>query len=565
MTSRRAALTRPARSVETGRHRRIALEGDRHHKPGVTMFKRAALISFVTLLAGLLGAAPALAGVGLSVSPSQLAFGEVDLHYGGSPRQSVSFYGTNPIAPTAIESAKVEGAEAARFQIVGDGCSGDQLEIAESCSIEVEFDASGERGAHSATLALATSEGALEVALSGDGATGTLTATPDPLSFAPIPYTAPGTHDEGENSESEQVEIQNSANASTRLTSTSIVGPDASSFSIQYDCGEGDVLGTSNSCGVGVRFQPVSPGPKSASLLIESDGQGGPLVVPLEGEGRNGPKLSFSATQSLLGDVALGSSAQQALGVTNAGDYPLLIQRTFLVSGTPLMFPVLTDSCSGQILYPSESCTITVGFQPTTLGEKDASLLFITNAPMIGVAGFDGVGVRGGEEPSLALTSPTTPPPDSASPAPAPPIASPPSPLDERRLVSPAALSALRAPRLYTLLGRSTLDPGADVQCPSSATSCEALSYVLAGDSSRSAASGFGRGSALLGSALVQLRGGQGAHVRVALSQHAIALLRRLGRLHVRVGVVVQADGAIVAEHSWSLRLTAAGAVARTP
>jgi hypothetical protein len=528
------------------------------------MFKRAALISSVTLLAGLLGAAPALAGGGgLSASPSQLAFGEVDLHYGGSPRQSVNFYGTNPIAPTAIESVEVQGAEAAHFQIVGDGCSGDQLEMGQGCSIEVEFDASGVRGVHAATLALATSEGPLEVPLSGDGATGTLTATPDPLSFAAIPYTAPGTHNEGENSESEQVEIQNSANASTRIATTSIVGPDASSFSIQYDCGEGDVLGTNNSCGVGVRFQPTSPGPKSASLVLDSDSQGGPLVVPLEGEGRNGPKLSFSATQSLLGDVALGSSAQQVLGVTNTGDYPLLIQRTFLVSGTPLMFPVLSDSCSGQILYPTEACTITVGFQPTTLGEKDASLLFITNAPMIGVAGFDGVGVRG-EESSLALSSLTTAAPDSTSPAPAPPIASPP-PLDERQIVSPVALSALRAPRLYALLGRSTLDPGADVQCPASAASCEALSYVLAGDSSRSSVSGFGRGSALLGSALVQLRGGQGAHVRVALSQHTVALLRRLGHLRVRVGVVVQADGEIVAEHSWSLRLSSAGVVTRAP
>jgi hypothetical protein len=531
------------------------------------MFKRAALILSVTLLAGLLGAAPALAGGGgggLSASPSQLEFGEVDLHYGGSPRQSVNFYGTNPIAPTAIESVEVRGGEAARFQIVGDSCSGDQLEMGQGCSIEVEFDASGIRGVHSATLALATSEGPLEVPLSGDGATGTLTATPDPLSFAAIPFTAPGTHNEGENSENEQVEIQNSANASTRIATPSIVGPDASSFSIQYDCGEGDVLGTNNSCGIGVRFQPTSPGPKSASLVIDSDAQNGPLVVPLEGEGRNGPKLSFSATQSLLGDVALGASAQQALGVTNTGDYPLLIQRTFLVSGTPLMFPVLSDSCSGQILYPSESCAITVGFQPTTLGEKDASLLFITNAPMIGVAGFDGIGVRSGEESSLALSSLTTAPPDSTSAAPAPPVASPP-PLEERQIVSPVALSALRAPRLYALLGRSTLDPGADVQCPANAGSCEALSYVVAGDPSRSSASGFGRDSALLGSALVQLRGGQGAHVRVALSQHAIALLHRLGRLRVRVGVVVQADGEIVAEHSWSLRLTSAGAVTRVP
>ncbi|HEX4483898.1 MAG TPA: choice-of-anchor D domain-containing protein [Solirubrobacteraceae bacterium] len=528
------------------------------------MFKRAALISSVTLLGVLLAAAPALAGVGLSASPGQLEFGEVDFHYGGSPRQSVNFFGTSPIAPTAVESAKVEGAEAASFQIVGDNCTGDQLEMGQGCSVEIVFEAGSARGAHSATLALATSEGPLEVPLSGDSATGTLTAGPDPLSFSAIPYTAPGTHNEGENSESEQVQIQNSANASTRIASTSIVGADASSFSVQYDCGDGDVLGTNNSCSVGVRFQPTSIGPKSASLVIDSDSQSGPLVVPLQGEGLNGPKLSLSTTQALLGDVALGSSAQQMLGVSNTGDYPLLIQRTFLVSGTPLMFPVLSDSCSGQILYPAESCAITVGFQPTTLGEKDASLLFITNAPAIGVAGFDGIGVRGASESSLATASATFAPGDSASPAP-PPLAASLAPTDERDLLSPATLTAARAPRLYTLLGHRTLDPGADVQCPTGTNGCEALSYIVASGPAHGSASGFGHTPALLGSALVQLRGGQGAHVRIPLTEHAAALLRALGRLRVRVGVVVQSGGTIVAEQSWTVRLAATGSVSRVP
>jgi hypothetical protein len=540
---------------------------DRHHQPGVKMFKRAALMSYLTLLGLLMCASPALAGVGLSPSPSQLQFGEVDLHYGGSPRQSVNIFATNPIAPVAVESTAIEGAEATSFQIVGDNCSGDQLEMGQGCSIEVAFQPGSTPGARGATLVLTTAEGPLDVPLSGDAATGTLTASPDPLSFAGIPYTAPGTHNEGENSETEQVEVQNSSNASTRIATMTIAGADASSFSIQYDCGDGDVLGTNNSCGIGIRFQPTSPGPKSASLVIDSDSPSGPLVVPLEGEGLHGPKLTLSTTQALLGEVPLGSSTQQALDVANTGDYPLLIQRAFLVSGTPLMFPVLADSCSGEILYPSESCAITVGFQPTTLGEKDASLLFITNAPTIGVSGFDGIGVRGGGESSLALASLALAPPGSTSPTQAPPITPPPPPLplEERQLVSPAVLTALRAPRLYTLLERSTLDPGADVQCPASATNCEAVSYVAAASTSRFAASGFGRAPALLGSALVRLRGGQGAHVRVALLPHAAALLRQLGHVHVRVSVVVQADGAIVAEQSWNLRLTSAGAASRMP
>jgi hypothetical protein len=526
------------------------------------MFKRAALMSCMTLLGVLLYASPALAGVGLSPSPNQLSFGEVDLHYGGSPRQSVDIFGTNPGAPVAIEAAAIEGSEAASFQIVGENCSGDQLEMGQDCSIEVAFQPGSTPGEHGATLVLTSSEGPLEVPLSGDGATGTLTASPDPLSFASIPYTAPGTHNEGENSETEQVEIQNSANASTRIASTSIVGANASSFSVQYDCGAGDVLGNNNSCGVGVRFQPTSTGAKSASLVIDSDSAAGQLVVPLHGEGLNGPKLSLSTSQALLGDIALGSSVRQVLGVTNTGDYPLLIARTFLVSGTPLMFPMLSDSCTGQILYPNESCSIVVAFAPTTLGEKDASLLFITNMPAIGVVGFDGIGVRGASEASLAMTSIEPAPTEPAS-SPTLPLAFSPPAGEEHQLVSPPTLSVLRAPRLYSLLGRSTIDAGADVQCPATAAGCETLSYIVACGASHDATSGYGHSPALLGSALTQLHGGQGAHVRIPLSQLASALLRQRGHMHVRVGVVVQSGGAILAQHSWTLRLSASGSISR--
>lgn len=529
------------------------------------MLKRAALLSSLTLLGVLLGASPALAGTGLSPMPGLLEFGEVDLHYGGSPQRSITFSDMQPAGSVDVESVAIAGAEPASFDVVAGSCVGAALELGQSCSVEVAFRAGSAPGAHSATIELATSEGLVEVPLSGSAITGTLSASPDPLDFAAIPYTPPGSHSEGENSETEQLTIQNSPNASTQVHAASIIGLDASSFSIQWNC-DGVVLGTNNSCNLGIRFQPTSPGPKSASLVIDSDSSGGPLIVPLSGEGLHGPTLTLSTQQELLGDVALGSSTQQTLAVGNTGDYPLLIQRAFLVSGTPLMFPVLSDSCSGQVLYPGESCAIVVAFRPTTLGEKDASLLFITNTPTITVAGFDGVGVRAGAIENLPAVSMPSAPTDAPAPpapssAPAPALGPPAG--AERDLVSPTALTALRPPRLYKLLGRSTIDPGVDVQCPVAVHGCEALGFIVASGSSHSAASGFGDTPALLGSTFVPLHSGQGAHVRIPLSRHTVALLRKQRQLRVRVGVVVQAAGTIVAERSWTLQLTAAGAVSR--
>jgi hypothetical protein len=529
--------------------------------PGVQMFKRAALLSVLMLFGVLLGASPALAAIDLSPSTPQLEFGEVDLHYGGSPRQSITFSDSDPLGSTLIESAAIAGADTANFNIVSDGCSGVQLENLKGCSIEVRFETLGVAGTRSASLDLQTSEGAVEVPLSANAATGTLSANPSSLSFSGIPFTAPGSHSEGEYNETEGFNIENSANASTKIEAASITGPDASSFSIQWNC-EGVTIGANNSCGMGVRFQPTSPGPKSASLVIDND-SGTPLVVPLEGVGLHGPQMTIDSVQALLGSVPLGSSARHTFNLSNTGDYPLFIQRAFLVTGTPLMFPVLADSCTAQILYPGESCAITVAFRPTTLGEKSGALLFITNTPAITVAGLDGTGVAANEALAARSTEAIdTPAEQSPAVVPAPAVA--PGPVLAPAPTTPATLAGGGPPRLLRLLRHSTLYPGADAQCPpSQSDGCEVLSFVFSSNSSHGSAAGFGHSPALLGSAISQLRSGQGMHVRVPLSSHAITQLKRLGRTRVRVLVIVQSGGAILAQHSSSLTLTASGAVSR--
>jgi hypothetical protein len=531
------------------------------------MFKRTALLA-VLMLFGVLavataGASVASAEVNLSPSPAALEYGEVDLHYGGTPQQSVTFSQVTLTEATTIESVSVVGAEASSFQITSDGCSGAELENGKSCSVEVAFHPGSQPGARAARLELLTSEGPIEVPLSGSAITGTLSASPP--TFSPIPFTAPGSHNEGENSETEQINIQNSANASTQVLSSSITGPDASSFSIQWNC-NGVLLGTSNSCGMGVRFQPTSPGPKSASLEIVSDSASSPLVVALSGEGLHGPHMSVNTTQALLGAVALGSSAEQTFDVSNTGDYPLFIQRTFLVTGTPLMFPVREDTCTGAILYPTEACAVTVEFTPTTTGDKSGALLFITNTPAINVVGIDGIGVAP-EAGSAAMAAPThahasasastssTTPSSDLVPPPTAAVAGAPTP--------PALLSAGRPLRLFSLLGRLTLDPGADLQCPVATHGCEALSFVVADGRSRTASGPHGLTPALLGSAITQLHAGQGVHVRVPLTRHAIERLRQRGHMYVRVGVVLQAGGAIIAQHTWAVKLTSTGAASR--
>jgi hypothetical protein len=387
-------------------------------------------------------------------------------------------------------------------------------------------------------------------ALAEPGPGGALSANPVALRFAAIPYKQ-GHHEEGQN-ETEQVNILGAQEATVQIQAVSISGPDASSFSVQYGDCEFDFLSANNSCAVGIRFEPLSRGPKHAQLEIESDSPNSPLVVPLEGEGLLGPQISLSSKEAQLGNVLLGSSTQQTLTVTNSGDYPLFIQQSFLVSGTPLMFPLLSDTCSGQFVDPEASCAFTVGFQPTTPGEKDASIVFVTNAtPQINVLGIDGVGVQ----PAAA----------------APQLSQGLAPQDTQALLAlsaprheavdlPHLLTFERTPRLYSSAGEAAVDTGVVAACPTKLGACRAESSITARIPTHPAnatSQSSWHVSVLLGSETIRLHRDESQPVRIPLSHRAIALFREHGRLLVTIETVVRAGGTIVDKRARVVTLVA--------
>jgi Protein of unknown function (DUF1573) len=403
------------------------------------VLRRVPLMSVLVCASVLFGAAPALAALTLQPAPinqaplkpratfvkpslEEVEFGAVDIH-ASDPQQAITFGNSYPKpVQEKIHSVEIVGKGASSFQLVGNGCSGAILiRNPESCTVEVSFDP-GAPVARSATLKLVVEDVAeeegeetevleeIEVPLSGEGIVGTLTPSESPLSFSPIPYTGSGSHGEGSQNETEEIKISDETKATANIESVGIVGPNASSYSIQWGNCEHDYFQPGNYCTMGIRFEPNSLGANDAQLVIESDASNNPLTIPLEGEGLHGPKISLSSTQALLGEVTLGSSAWHTFTLTNTGDYPLGVQQAFLVSGTPLMFPVLTDTCSGQEIDPGASCALTVGFQPTTPGEKDASVVIITSSALpVSVVGIDGIGVQPAVAPGAVAPWPVSP------------------------------------------------------------------------------------------------------------------------------------------------------------
>ena len=227
--------------------------------------------------------------------------------------------------------------------------------------------------AKSASLELTDDSGTLDVPLMGTGITGTLTANPNPLNFTPQPYYNGG--------QQQGINIQNSNDAGTQASSGTITGPDASRFYIAYgqNC-TNQQYGPGNGCGMGVGFNPPNgPGTFHAQLEISSDSLSSPLVIPLNATALNGPHAVVGPLQTDFGNLAIGNSASQTVTVANDGDAPMQIQQAFMVTGTPSVFPITADGCSGQVVNQGSSCQFTVRFEPTAAGFREGSVIIIIN------------------------------------------------------------------------------------------------------------------------------------------------------------------------------------------
>jgi HYDIN/CFA65/VesB family protein len=499
----------------------------------------------------------------LTQSPAQLEFGEVDIHSGGTPKQSVVF--TSPSqSPVTISAVTISEQGSSSFQIANDGCLGQTIESG-SCTVEVSFDP-GTPVAKSATLEILTEEEeTFEVPLSGEGITGTLSASSSPLEFSAIPYTGSGSHGEGSQNETDEIKISDEAKATADIESVSITGPDASSYSEQWGNCEHDYMQANNYCTMGIRFEPVALGANDAQLVIKSDASDSPLVIQLEGEGLHGPQISMSSRQALLGEVPIGSSAWQTFTLTNTGDYPLGVQQAVLLSGTPLMFPVISDGCSEQEVKPNASCAMTVGFQPTTPGEKDASILFITSSSLpLTVVGIDGVGVQPAASPQAVLPgSPSPVAPGGQTPSVLPANQAPAFPHPSGGM--PQWLTLNSPAHILGVGGEEAIETGTGAQCPAAYGVCEVESFVTARIPARVPGRGsvsVARATVLLGASTTTLQGGASAHVRVPLLGRAIMLLKDHGQIRATIGFVVRADGTTVSAHTRSVTLTNPGVTA---
>jgi uncharacterized repeat protein (TIGR03803 family) len=196
-----------------------------------------------------------------------------------------------------------------------------------------------------------------------------VTLSPANLSF--------GNQTVGISSSPQATTLTNSGNLPLTITSIQITGADSSDFGQTNNCPSS--LPPNSSCQINVSFTPAATGNRSAAVSVTDNAPGSPQSVPLTGVGVL-PAVTFSPTNLNFGSQTVGaSSSPLKTTLTNTGQGVLTI-ASIGIAGTNSNEFAQTNNCPAS-LSPNASCSISVTFTPTAVGNANASVTIADNAP----------------------------------------------------------------------------------------------------------------------------------------------------------------------------------------
>lgn len=94
------------------------------------------------------------------------------------------------------------------------------------------------------------------------------------------------------------------------------------------------------------------------------------------------PNISVSSVSWNYGDINVTeSSTSQTFTISSTGAANLTVNSITLTGDSTSEFVKSNDTCTGQTIAPSSTCTVQVTFSPTSSGAKTANLSIVSNDP----------------------------------------------------------------------------------------------------------------------------------------------------------------------------------------
>ncbi len=194
------------------------------------------------------------------------------------------------------------------------------------------------------------------------------TASPSPLTLSPIALDF-GTVRLGSTS---TLPLQITNTSTTPATFNSITT--TSDYAATGTCPTANsTLAPSTSCTEQITFTPTQTGKRTGTISIATSLSTLPINAPLTGIGIQS-HLAVTPSALNFGSIAIGASADLTVTLTNTGTAPV----TNLVLNLTGDYAI-TNPCTLTTLAPNTTCTATITFTPTTLGQR-ASTFTITSS-----------------------------------------------------------------------------------------------------------------------------------------------------------------------------------------
>ncbi len=238
-----------------------------------------------------------------------------------------------------------------------DTCLGQTLAIGASCTFSISF-APTQTGARTGKLFLYANipGGQATVSLNG-----TATA-PAAIVLTPAALTFPATI-VNQTAAVQIITVANTGANPATLNPPAITGD----FSIAASTCTA-TLAPQTACSISISFTPTASGTRSGVLTITDSI--GTQTAQLSGTGDAPATDTLSPLSLTFAQQAIGTaSAAQQVTLTNSGDVALTLIKTSLSAGDF----TATNSC-GASLNPHSTCAISVGFVPTVVGTRTATL-----------------------------------------------------------------------------------------------------------------------------------------------------------------------------------------------
>jgi len=346
-----------------------------------------------------------LSGVGVtapiaSLSPASVTFATSQAVGTTSTAQTVTLTNNASLPATSSNALIIAGITTSANFGTTNTC-GASLAAQASCSISVTFTPTAVGNLYGTLTVTDNNNGAPAstqvVPLAGVG----LGAPAVSLSASTLAF---GSQAVSTTSAAQIVTLTNTGSAALTLTSITATAP----FAETNTCGA--ALAAGGTCTISVTFTPTTAGSAVGTVTLVDNAGNTPQTIALSGTGVTAPIASLSpASVTFAASQAVGTtSAAQVVTLTNNASLPATSSNALIITGITTSSNFGTTNNCGASLAAQASCSISVTFTPTVVGNLYGTLTVTDNnngaAASTQVVPLAGVGLGA---PAVSLSAST--------------------------------------------------------------------------------------------------------------------------------------------------------------